>query len=87
MIAGSNDYDCRLLQLFAAISSVNYGKIKQHMGFVSFLPLVFGLMGIGYLYNRSVIKLGASINRTGSVWHGVRTFNAQYVDLAHDYRT
>ncbi len=35
--------------LFAAIASVNYGKIKQHMGFVAFLPLVFGLMGIGYL--------------------------------------
>ena len=35
--------------LFAAIASVNYGKIKQRMEFVSFLPLVFGLMGIGYL--------------------------------------
>ncbi len=35
--------------LFAAIASVNYGKIKQYIGFVSFLPLVFGLMGIGYL--------------------------------------
>jgi MFS family permease len=35
--------------LFAAIASVNYGKMNQRMGFVSFLPLVFGLMGIGYL--------------------------------------
>jgi MFS family permease len=35
--------------LFAAITSVNYGKIKQRIEFVSFLPLVFGLMGIGYL--------------------------------------
>jgi MFS family permease len=35
--------------LFAAIASVNYGKIKQRIEFVSFLPLVFGLMGIGYL--------------------------------------
>jgi MFS family permease len=35
--------------LFAAIASVNYGKMNQRMGFVAFLPLVFGLMGIGYL--------------------------------------
>jgi MFS family permease len=37
-----------LCTLFAAIASVNYGKIKQHIEFVTFLPLVFGLMGIGY---------------------------------------
>jgi MFS family permease len=35
--------------LFAAIASVNYGKIKKRIEFVIFLPLVFGLMGIGYL--------------------------------------
>jgi MFS family permease len=38
-----------LCTLFAAIASVNYGRIKQHIEFVTFLPLVFGLMGIGYL--------------------------------------
>jgi MFS family permease len=35
--------------LFAAIASVNYSNIKQRIEFVTFLPLVFGLMGIGYL--------------------------------------
>jgi MFS family permease len=35
--------------LFAAIASVNYGRIKKHIEFVTVLPLVFGLMGIGYL--------------------------------------
>jgi MFS family permease len=35
--------------LFAAIASVNYGKLKQRIEFVTVLPLVFGLMGIGYL--------------------------------------
>ncbi len=32
-----------------AIASVNYDNIKQRIEFVTFLPLVFGLMGIGYL--------------------------------------
>ncbi len=35
--------------LFSAIASVTYGKLKQHMEFVTFLPMIFGLMGIGYL--------------------------------------
>jgi MFS family permease len=35
--------------LFSAIASVTYGKLKQRMEFVTFLPLIFGLMGIGYL--------------------------------------
>jgi MFS family permease len=38
-----------LCTLFAAISSVTYGKLKQRMAFVTFLPIIFGLMGIGYL--------------------------------------
>jgi MFS family permease len=38
-----------LCTLFSAIASVAYGKLKQHLEFVSFLPLIFGLMGIGYL--------------------------------------
>jgi MFS family permease len=38
-----------LCTLFSAIASITYGKLKQHLEFVSFLPLIFGLMGIGYL--------------------------------------
>lgn len=35
--------------LFSAIASLTYGKLKRRMEFVTFLPLIFGLMGIGYL--------------------------------------
>jgi MFS family permease len=35
--------------LFSAIASVTYGKLKQRMEFVTFLPMIFGFMGIGYL--------------------------------------
>jgi MFS family permease len=35
--------------LFSAIASVIYGKLKERMEFVAFLPMIFGLMGIGYL--------------------------------------
>ncbi|NQE34769.1 Bacillibactin exporter [Microcoleus sp. IPMA8] len=35
--------------LFSAIASLTYAKFKQRMEFVTFLPLIFGLMGIGYL--------------------------------------
>jgi MFS family permease len=35
--------------LFSAIASVTYGKLKERMEFVAFLPMIFGLMGIGYL--------------------------------------
>jgi MFS family permease len=38
-----------LCTLFSAIASVTYGKLKQRMEFVTFLPMIFGLMGIGYL--------------------------------------
>jgi MFS family permease len=38
-----------LCTLFSAIASVSYGKLKQRMEFISFLPIIFGLMGIGYL--------------------------------------
>jgi MFS family permease len=38
-----------LCTLFSAIASVSYGKLKQRMEFIAFLPIVFGLMGIGYL--------------------------------------
>jgi MFS family permease len=38
-----------LCTLFSAIASVTYGKLKQRMEFVTFLPVIFGLMGIGYL--------------------------------------
>jgi MFS family permease len=34
---------------FSAIASFTYGKLKQRMEFVTFLPAIFGLMGIGYL--------------------------------------
>jgi MFS family permease len=35
--------------LFSAIASLTYGKLKQQMEFVTFLPIIFGFMGIGYL--------------------------------------
>jgi MFS family permease len=38
-----------LCTLFAAMASVTYGKLKQRMEFVTFLPAIFGFMGIGYL--------------------------------------
>jgi MFS family permease len=38
-----------LCTLFSAVASVTYGKLKQKMEFVTFLPIIFGLMGIGYL--------------------------------------
>jgi MFS family permease len=38
-----------LCTLFSAIASVSYGKLKQKMEFVTFLPIIFGLIGIGYL--------------------------------------
>ncbi len=38
-----------LATLFSAIASVTYGKLKERMEFVTFLPIIFGLMGIGYL--------------------------------------
>jgi MFS family permease len=38
-----------LCTLFSAAASLTYGKLKQRMEFITFLPIVFGLMGIGYL--------------------------------------
>jgi MFS family permease len=38
-----------LCMLFSAAASLTYGKLKQRMEFVTFLPIIFGLMGIGYL--------------------------------------
>lgn len=38
-----------LCTLFSAAASVTYGRLKQRMEFITFLPLIFGLMGIGYL--------------------------------------
>lgn len=35
--------------LFSALASLTYGKLKQRMEFVTFLPIIFGFMGIGYL--------------------------------------
>jgi MFS family permease len=38
-----------LCTLFSAAASLTYGKLKQRMEFITFLPIIFGLMGIGYL--------------------------------------
>jgi MFS family permease len=38
-----------LCTLFSAAASLTYGKLKQSMEFTSFLPIIFGFMGIGYL--------------------------------------
>lgn len=34
--------------LFSAFASVSYGKVKARLSFVSILPLIFALLGIGY---------------------------------------
>jgi MFS family permease len=38
-----------LCTLFSAAASLTYGKLKQRMEFVAFLPIIFGCMGIGYV--------------------------------------
>ncbi|MBW4618644.1 MAG: MFS transporter [Cyanosarcina radialis HA8281-LM2] len=38
-----------LCTLFSAAASMSYAKLKQRLDFVAFLPIIFGLMGIGYL--------------------------------------
>jgi MFS family permease len=35
--------------LFSAFASMSYGKVKTKLSFISILPLIFGLMGIGYI--------------------------------------
>jgi MFS family permease len=42
--------------LFSATASINYGKVKQKLDFISILALTFGLMGIGY----SLIAMGGN---------------------------
>lgn len=34
--------------LFAAIASINYGKIKQHVSYLNIVAIAFLLMGVGY---------------------------------------
>lgn len=34
--------------LFSAFASIGYGKVKARLSFVSIVPLIFGLMGMGY---------------------------------------
>ena len=38
-----------LCTLFSAAASLTYGKLKQRMEFITFLPIIFGFMGLGYL--------------------------------------
>ena len=38
-----------LATFFSAISSLNYGKVKQHLNFINILALAFTLMGLGYM--------------------------------------
>jgi MFS family permease len=42
--------------LFSAAASMNYGKIKQKLDFISILAFSFGLMGIGY----TLVSFGSS---------------------------
>jgi MFS family permease len=53
-----------LCTLFSAAASLTYGKLKQRMEFITFLPIIFGLMGIGYLL------IGQSSN-WAQVWVGL----------------
>jgi MFS family permease len=59
-----------LSTLFLAISSVTYGKLKQRLEFVTFLPIIFGLMGIGYLLigqssNWAQVLVGLAVSGIG----------------------
>jgi MFS family permease len=59
-----------LCTLFSAIASVTYGKLKQRMEFITFLPIIFGFMGIGYLLigqssNWAQILIGLAISGIG----------------------
>lgn len=47
-----------LSTFFSAIASLNYGRIKQHLNFISILAVAFGLMGLGY----------AGIGLVGTYW-------------------
>jgi len=38
-----------LCTLLSAFASITYGRVKARLSFVSILPLIFGLMGIGYI--------------------------------------
>jgi MFS family permease len=56
--------------LFSAIASITYGKLKQRMDFVTFLPIIFGLMGIGHLLigqssDWAQVLTGLAISGTG----------------------
>ncbi len=66
------------------------GQLWQNQtayGVCRFSAFSFWANGYWLFINRSVIKLVTGIDRTGSLWNGARTFNAQYVNLAHDHRT
>jgi MFS family permease len=59
-----------LCTLFSAAASLTYGKLKQTMEFVTFLPIIFGLMGIGYLLigqssNWAQVLVGLAVSGMG----------------------
>jgi MFS family permease len=59
-----------LCTLFSAAASLTYGKLKQRMEFVTFLPIIFGLMGIGYLLigqssNWAQVLVGLAVSGMG----------------------
>jgi MFS family permease len=56
--------------LFSAFGSISYGKVKAKLDFVSILPLIFALIGIGYTIvglagNYPVILFGLAIAGLG----------------------
>jgi MFS family permease len=59
-----------LCTLFSAAASLTYGKLKQKMEFITFLPIIFGLMGIGYLLigqssNWAQVLVGLAVSGMG----------------------
>ncbi len=59
-----------LATLFSAMSSLFYGKIKQHLGFFSILVLAFGLIGAGYstiglVSNYTLLLMGLALAGAG----------------------
>lgn len=59
-----------LCTLFSAAASLTYGQLKQRMEFITFLPIIFGFMGIGYLLigqssNWAQVLVGLAVSGMG----------------------
>jgi MFS family permease len=60
-----------VVTLFATVSSFVYGRVKNHMGFLTIFGLTFGLMGAGYLFiglgnGYSTVLTGLAVSGLGT---------------------